>query len=117
MHVCGMHNRYVSYTSGKSIGRLDAPTLGAHSPHHFRTSADVGGRGSPISYQLPPKAAVVLHYESATYEKWLSKYKYTTPLTYLMASQPLALQLILHGATTVCALQCSSTVRTDTMLY
>ena len=66
---------YHSYVSGKSIARLDDPAVVAHGPHHFRIkSGEVGGRGSPISHALPPDAAVVLHYESATFDKWLTKY-------------------------------------------
>jgi len=34
--------QYVSYTNGKSIGRLEEPTLRAHGPHHFRTAAAAG---------------------------------------------------------------------------
>ena len=46
---------YTSYCSGKSFGRLDAPSLRAFGPHHFRTDADAGGRGSKVrtSY-IPP---------------------------------------------------------------
>jgi len=66
--------RYVSYTNGKSIGRLDAPSLRAHGPHHFRTDAGAGGNNSAVTHQIPPQVAVVLHYESATYAKWHSKY-------------------------------------------
>lgn len=63
-----------AYTSGKSIGRLDAPTLQAHGPHNFRTTAGFGGRGSEITHQVPAHVAVVLHYESATYAAWQRKY-------------------------------------------
>jgi len=66
--------QYCSYTNGKSIGSLDAPSLRAHGPHHFRTDAGAGGTNSPITLQILPEVAVVLHYESATYAKWQQKY-------------------------------------------
>ena len=66
--------RYTSYTNGKSIGRLDAATLRAHGPHHFRTNNHTGGKASAITHHIPADVAVVLHYESATYSKWHAKY-------------------------------------------
>ena len=74
--TCFRHlpTRYVSYTNGKSIGRLDAPTLRSHGPHHFRTSAAAGGKGSAVTHQIAAEVGVVLHYESATYAKWHTKY-------------------------------------------
>lgn len=62
--------RYVSYTNGKSIGRLDAPSLRAHGPHHFRTDLAAGGKDSVVTHMISPPVGVVLHYESATYAKW-----------------------------------------------
>lgn len=65
---------YTSYSSGKSIARLDSPAIQGHSQHHFRTG-DIGGvTGSPITHPIAPATAVVLHYESPTYAKWLSKF-------------------------------------------
>ena len=74
--TCFRHlpTRYVSYTNGKSIGRLDAPSLRSHGPHHFRTNEAAGGKGSAVTHQIGADVAVVLHYESATYAKWHSKY-------------------------------------------
>jgi hypothetical protein len=66
--------RYVSYTNGKSIGRLDEPTLRSHGPHHFRNELAAGGNTSPITYPIGPETACVLHYESATYAKWHHKF-------------------------------------------
>jgi len=66
--------RYVSYTNGKSIGRLEEPTLRAHGPHHFRNDSAAGGSQSTITFPIGPEIACVLHYESATYAKWHQKY-------------------------------------------
>ena len=66
--------RYVSYTNGKSIGRLDEPTLRSHGPHHFRNELAAGGNMSPVTYPIGPETACVLHYESATYAKWHHKF-------------------------------------------
>ena len=76
--------RYVSYTNGKSIGRLDEPSLRAHGPHHFRSDRATAGWGSSITFPVPPDVACVLHYESATYQKWHQKcaatlYRLTLP--------------------------------------
>ncbi len=65
---------YCSYTNGKSFARLDAPGLRSHGPHYFRSDAGVAGTNSPITHHIPPHLAVVLHYESATFERWRSKF-------------------------------------------
>mmetsp|Transcript_7113 Transcript_7113/g.29594 ORF Transcript_7113/g.29594 Transcript_7113/m.29594 type:complete len:272 (-) Transcript_7113:744-1559(-) len=64
--------RFSSYTNGKSFGRLSSQGLRAHGPHHFR------GDLMPIrssSKNIPPYVAVVLHYESCTFERWLHKFR------------------------------------------
>jgi len=66
--------RYVSYTNGKSIGRLDDPTLRAHGPHHFRNHRAAGGAQSPVTFPIGPEVACILHYESATFAKWHQKF-------------------------------------------
>jgi len=48
--------QYVSYTNGKSIGRLEEPTLRAHGPHHFRTAAAAGGNNSPVTFPIGPRS-------------------------------------------------------------
>ncbi|EOD19284.1 hypothetical protein EMIHUDRAFT_243012 [Emiliania huxleyi CCMP1516] len=65
--------QYCSYTNGKSFGVLAAAGLRSHGPHHFRSAATCGGGGAG-SLDLPAGVAVVLHYESATYAKWRTKY-------------------------------------------
>jgi hypothetical protein len=74
--TCFRHlpTRYVSYTNGKSIARLDSPTIRAHGPHHFRTDTAAGGKGSVITHMIAPDVGVILQYESPTYAKWQSKY-------------------------------------------
>ena len=67
-------DQYTSYSSGKSIGRLDAPAIQSYGVHHFRVGEDVGMRGGRITYPIPPEAAVVLHYESASFDGWLTKF-------------------------------------------
>lgn len=64
----------VSYTNGKSIGRLDEPSLRAHGPHHFRNDKAAGGNASAVTFPISADIACVLHYESATYTRWLKKY-------------------------------------------
>ncbi|KAK7232896.1 spermidine synthase [Aureococcus anophagefferens] len=51
-----------SYTNGKSFGRVSAPGLRAHGPHHFRGDAPPSAGSATVD--LPPSVAVVLHYES-----------------------------------------------------
>ena len=58
---------YVAHCNGKSFGRLSAPSLRANGPHHFR-AADCS------KHSIPPSVAVVLHYESVTFEQWKLKY-------------------------------------------
>mmetsp|Transcript_21426 Transcript_21426/g.67265 ORF Transcript_21426/g.67265 Transcript_21426/m.67265 type:complete len:366 (-) Transcript_21426:39-1136(-) len=61
-------SRFASYTNGKSFGRVARAGLRAHGPHHFRAD---GGE----SADLPPPCAVVLHYESCTFDRWSRKFR------------------------------------------
>lgn len=63
-------SRFTSYTNGKSFGKVSKPGIRAHGPHHFRSDAD-HNKGS---LDLPPPYAVVLHYESCTFERWSRKF-------------------------------------------
>ncbi|KAJ1452917.1 hypothetical protein M885DRAFT_525590 [Pelagophyceae sp. CCMP2097] len=63
-------SRFTSYTNGKSIGRVAAPGLRAHGPHHFRSSAP----GNAQTLNLDAACCVVLHYESCTFERWRRKF-------------------------------------------
>ena len=65
--------KYASYTNGKSIGRLDAAGIRAHGPHHFRCAGGAGGSAAEVTHQIPPHVGVILHYETATFERWLAK--------------------------------------------
>lgn len=67
-------SKYSSYTNGKSFGRVGAPGLRAHGPHHFRCDAAAGGARAAATLDLPPAVAVVLHYESCAYERWTAKF-------------------------------------------
>ena len=62
-------SKFASYTNGKSFGRVGAPGLRAHGPHHFR-----GDSLNGATRDLPPSIAVVLHYESVAYERWTTKF-------------------------------------------
>ena len=64
--------KFGSYTNGKSFARLDAVGLRAHGPHHFRSVDGAGGKSSIVTHQIPAHVAVVLHYESATFERCAS---------------------------------------------
>lgn len=64
-------------SSGKSIGVLACAELCPNGPHHFgRTDEPL--TGEPLaaggSATLPHGAAVILHYESATYARWRDKF-------------------------------------------
>ena len=63
--------RFCSYRNGKSIGNLAVPTLCARAAHRFGAASDDGAHGSE---QLPAHVAAVLHFESATFERWLDKW-------------------------------------------
>ena len=58
---------FCAYANGKSFGRLGDPTLRASGPHRFSCFPSK-------THQLPPTAAVVLHYESANAKVWHDKY-------------------------------------------
>jgi hypothetical protein len=66
--------KYCSYTNGKSFGRLSAAGLRSHGPHHFRSAGGAGGAQANVTHTIPAGVAVVLHFESATYAKWRTKY-------------------------------------------
>lgn len=66
-------SRYTSYTNGKSLGRVSRPGLRAHGPHHFR--GDPNPRGESSTVDIPAAVAVVLHYESCTFERWCDKFR------------------------------------------
>jgi hypothetical protein len=63
-------------STGKALGVLGAPGLQPDGPHHFRAagggSAAVGDLGATAV--LPPRLAVLLHYESASVGRWRSKF-------------------------------------------
>ena len=61
-------NDFCAYSNGKSLGRLSVPTLASAGPHNF---ASFGPQGT---HQLPPAAAVILHYEAASFASWRAKY-------------------------------------------
>lgn len=66
--------KYCSYTNGKSFGLLSADGLRSHGPHHFRSTSGAGGAQAVVTHTIPAGVAVVLHFESATYAKWRTKY-------------------------------------------
>ena len=69
LHACAFRHRrldYGAYSNGKSIGVVAHPTLKSNGVHHFATlQTDV--------MHLPPSAAAILHFESATYSRWIAK--------------------------------------------
>lgn len=92
--------RYASYTNGKSFGNLAVTNLQADGVHRFerekwqatanrfdrvpiagsrannRERRRVGRRsGRELDWQLPPAAAVLLHFESPTFSSWLRKFE------------------------------------------
>ena len=58
---------FCAYANGKSFGRLSDATLRAAGPHNF-------GSAPSRTHQLPPAAAVILHFESANATVWRAKY-------------------------------------------
>lgn len=73
------------HSTGKSIGVLAHASLTMAGPHHFwrlldddaltaPKARDLVTCDSPTQLVLPPNVAVVIHYESATYQKWLDKF-------------------------------------------
>jgi hypothetical protein len=68
-------------SAGKSVGRLCCPGLAPCGPHHFNDIA-VGAheRADPAhgdfsrTRLLPPAVALILHFESASFERWRSKF-------------------------------------------
>mmetsp|Transcript_73334 Transcript_73334/g.122480 ORF Transcript_73334/g.122480 Transcript_73334/m.122480 type:complete len:392 (+) Transcript_73334:259-1434(+) len=60
---------YDAYLNGKSFGRLGDPDLHSRGPHHFRSKD-----GEYRTWQLPAHVAVVLHFESCTFDRWADKY-------------------------------------------
>jgi hypothetical protein len=63
--------------SGKSIGCLRVEAIAPNGPHHFGVAGSAA-TGMPLdggrSAVLPHGAAVILHYESSTYERWRQKF-------------------------------------------
>lgn len=60
-----------SYRNGKSIGVLADAFLTMRGPHHFGSTATSGAGGT---WALASDLGVILHFESATFEQWLSKW-------------------------------------------
>ena len=73
-HEYGAYGRPPS--SGKSIGDLRRPMLQPNGPHFFglRGESHKGELGDAPSYVLPAAAAVILHYESVSYQRWRDKF-------------------------------------------
>ena len=68
-------SKFASYTNGKSFGRVAAPGLRAHGPHHFRGDVLGGANGVPsATLNVAASVAVVLHYESVSYDRWTTKF-------------------------------------------
>ena len=66
-------NRFCAYSNGKAFGRLSCAGLAGAGPHHYRRGlAGIGTNGS--THEIPPTVAVVLHYESATFQAWRRKF-------------------------------------------
>jgi hypothetical protein len=92
---------FCAYSNGKALGRLAAPDLRPAGPHHFARGYQAAGSRAAGTHELPPsvgslppiqlgtcasaalltsrvrtsaRAAVVLHYESGTYDGWKRKY-------------------------------------------
>ena len=69
--ACFNTNRFIdcqkgsclSYGNGKSIGRL-RDNISFHGPHYF----------SGKVYEMPDDKIAVLHFDSCTYEQWISKF-------------------------------------------
>jgi len=66
--------KFCSYTNGKSVGLLAAPALRSHGPHHFRCATGAGGPDAGVTHCVAAGVAVILHFESATFAKWRTKY-------------------------------------------
>jgi hypothetical protein len=66
------------HNAGKSLGVLRCPRLRCQGPHHFAKRAQCECESGEFDWSgthvLPGTCAVVLHYESCTYERWLLKY-------------------------------------------
>jgi hypothetical protein len=56
---------FCAYANGKSFGRLSVALLRPAGPHNF---------GAPETHKLKPSTAVVLHFESASFDAWRRKY-------------------------------------------
>lgn len=64
------HDRmnYCAYMNGKSFGRVAAPRLRSHGPHGFYCD------GANDRHAVPPWRGCILHFESATFSLWQSKF-------------------------------------------
>ena len=76
---------YTSYgnsptSQGKSMCRLCSASNDTSGPHHFFTRTTHMG-DARSTHWLPPHVAVVLHFESATYEGWLNKFGHAAAVT------------------------------------
>mmetsp|Transcript_27551 Transcript_27551/g.92698 ORF Transcript_27551/g.92698 Transcript_27551/m.92698 type:complete len:224 (+) Transcript_27551:578-1249(+) len=60
---------YCAYINGKSFGAVGVAGLAPAGPHHF-----CGGVGGGDSVPVPPRVAVVLHYECCSFPRWRRKY-------------------------------------------
>eukprot|EP01062_Namystynia_karyoxenos_P012646 TRINITY_DN14568_c0_g1_i1.p1 TRINITY_DN14568_c0_g1~~TRINITY_DN14568_c0_g1_i1.p1 ORF type:complete len:566 (+),score=178.72 TRINITY_DN14568_c0_g1_i1:94-1791(+) len=71
---CVEPKRYCAYVNGKSAGRVRAPGLRAHGPHYFAADAGIGGEGRAGTLCIDAAVGAVLHYESASFPRWLDKF-------------------------------------------
>ena len=60
--------------AGKSIGVLAQRNLQPHGPHHFRAAASSVPMPKEETLVLSCDHAVILHYESTSYTRWLDKF-------------------------------------------